>query len=72
MWDSENVTTPTRYGVLIAIMREFGWSWQDLCAAPADLVDELSIRVAAENHWTAQRRKRDAQLAEARATLGRR
>ena len=69
MYDSDSVTTPTRYGVLITIMREFGWSWQDLCAAPADLVDELAHRLTAEHHWTAERRKRDAKQAEARAAL---
>ena len=66
MYDSDSVTTPTRYGVLITIMREFGWSWQDLCAAPADLVDELAHRLTAENHWRAERSKRDAAEAKAR------
>lgn len=69
MYDAQGVTTPTRYGVLITIMREFGWSWQDLCAAPADLVDELAHRLTAENHWQAERRTRDAQEAKARAAL---
>lgn len=69
MYDSDSVTTPTSYGILITIMREFGWSWQDLCAAPADLVDELSHRLAAENHWQGERRKRDAQEAKMRQAL---
>jgi hypothetical protein len=69
MHDSDSVTTPTRYGVLITIMREFGWSWNDLCAAPADLVDELAHRLTAENHWRAERSKRDAAEAKARAAL---
>jgi hypothetical protein len=48
-----------RYGAAIAIMREMGWSWADLRAAPFDLVQELTIRLSAENHWQEQRRERD-------------
>jgi len=71
MYDSENVATPTRYGVLLAIMREYGWSWQDLCEAPNDLVEEIAMRITAEQHWTAERNKRDAQMNEARTALSR-
>lgn len=71
MHDSENVTTPTRYGILMTIMREYSWSWRELCEAPADLVEEISMRLAAEQHWQAERNKRDAQMAEARNALSR-
>ena len=70
MYDAQTVATPTRYGVLMAIMREYGWSWPDLCAAPADLVEEIAMRLTAEQHWQAERSKRDAQMAQARAMLG--
>lgn len=48
-----------RYGAAIAVMREMGWSWRDLCAAPYDLVQELMIRLSAEHEWQEARRKRD-------------
>lgn len=70
MYDAQTVATPTRYGVLMAIMREYGWSWPDLCAAPADLVEEIAMRLTAEQHWMAERSRRDAQMAQARAMLG--
>jgi len=38
-----------RYGPAVAVMREMGWSWPDLCAAPFDLVQEIIIRLGAEN-----------------------
>jgi hypothetical protein len=33
----------------IAIMREMGWSWEQLQATPFDLVQELVIRLNAES-----------------------
>lgn len=71
MYDATTVTAPTRYGVLMTIMREYGWSWRDLCEAPADLVEEIAMRLTAEQHWTAERNRRDAKMAEARAALER-
>ena len=71
MYDSDRVSTPTRYGILMAIMREYGWSWQELCEAPADLVEEISMRMTAEQHWMAERRKRDEAMSEARNALNR-
>ena len=71
MYDSDAVSTPTRYGVLMSVMREYGWSWQDLQDAPADLVEEIVMRITAEQHWTAERNKRDAQMNEARTALSR-
>lgn len=38
-----------RYGTAIYIMREMGWSWEQLRTAPFDLVQELVIRLSAEN-----------------------
>lgn len=40
----------------ITIMREMGWSWQQLQATPFDLVQELVIRLNAESD--AQEEKR--------------
>jgi len=71
MYDADSAATPTRYGVYMSIMREYGWSWQDLQEAPADLVEEITWRMTAEQHWTAERNKRDAQMSEARAALSR-
>ncbi len=69
MYDATTVAAPTRYGVLLTIMREYGWSWRDLQDAPADLVEEIAMRLTAEQHWQAERNRRDAQMNEARAAL---
>jgi hypothetical protein len=53
---------PTRYGILIAIMREYGWSWTDLLGAPADLVEEIAVRLESEREFTNERSKRDAAM----------
>lgn len=53
---------PGRYALEIRIMREMGWSWRDLQDSPADLVEELQIRMNAESRWLEQRRKLDAQI----------
>ena len=52
--------TPTRYGILIAIMREYHWSWTDVLNAPADLIEELAFRIGAEMHWRDEKRKFNA------------
>ena len=50
---------PTRYGILLAVMREYGWTWQELCDSPADLVEEICVRLEAEREFVDERRKRD-------------
>jgi hypothetical protein len=40
----------------ISIMREMGWSWQQLQATPFDLVQELVIRLSAEHDALADKR----------------
>ena len=47
----------TRYAVEIGLMREMRWSWDDLQNAPADLVEMLIERIAAERHWESERLK---------------
>lgn len=54
-----SVADPGRYGSDIRILRAMGWSWSDLQNSPADLIDELRVRLDAEAHWTAERRKLD-------------
>jgi hypothetical protein len=39
-------------------MERFGWSYQDLLSAPADMVEEFGERIHQENKWTAERDKR--------------
>lgn len=70
MYDSANVSVPTRYGILMTIMEQYHWSWGDLCEAPADLVEEIAMRLTAERHWNAERSKKDAAFAQAKAMLG--
>lgn len=54
-----SIATPTRYGILITVMRDYHWSWSDICSAPADLIQEIVIRLEAEYHWREERRKQD-------------
>lgn len=57
---NRSVAMPGRYSGEIAIMQEMGWSWPDLCAAPADLVEEIAYRMERRLHWQEQREKLDA------------
>jgi hypothetical protein len=70
MHGNSSASAPTRYGVLIPVMEKMGWSWADLCGAPADLVDEIATRIQAERHWTAERARMDEQLQRTRQELG--
>lgn len=69
MHGSATASAPTRYGVLITVMEKFGWSWADLCAAPADLVEEIATRTLAERHWTAEKAQLDEQMRGAQERL---
>ena len=53
---------PTRYGVLLSVMREYGWTWRDIEQSPTDLVEEVCIRMQAEHEFTDEKRKRDAAM----------
>lgn len=46
-------------------MREMGWSWLDLCAAPPDLVEEIEFKRRTREHFVEKRRKKDEQKAKA-------
>lgn len=56
-----------RYGPEVTVMQEMGWSWPDLLAAPHDLVEELTARLDARQHWQRERDKRDKAMAQQRA-----
>lgn len=70
MHGNSSASAPTRYGTLIALMERMGWSWNDLCAAPADLVHEITTRMQAEAHWTAERARMNAQAQQDRQRYG--
>ncbi len=53
------VSAPSRYGALIAVMRDMHWSWSDLMGAPADLVEEVIERIRAQAHWSAEKAELD-------------
>jgi len=40
-------------------MREMHWSWQDVMSAPADLVEEITERIAAQAHWAHEKSEFD-------------
>ena len=54
-----SVAMPGRYASEIAVMQEMAWSWPDLCAAPADLVEEILHRMNRTAHWQNERAKLD-------------
>jgi hypothetical protein len=56
---------PTRYPGVIALIDEYHWTYEQVCATPADLVDELLTRLNATRKWTAERDKRDRAKANA-------
>ena len=51
-----------RYGFEIGVMKYMGWSWPDLQAAPPDVVEEIALRMQAENTWRRERQKMDEAL----------
>lgn len=51
-----------RYDSELAVMREMGWSWHDLCTAPADLVEEIEVRLASRGHWNREKKRLDEAL----------
>lgn len=54
------VDMPGRYPGEIAVIQEMGWSWPDLCAAPADMVEEIAERMNARARWQGEKEKLDA------------
>jgi len=49
-----------RYGVEISIMKELGWTYEELLAHPADMVEEIIERLAADSKWQHQAQKQRA------------
>lgn len=49
----------TRYDVEIAVMQEMNWSYQDLCLAPDDLVEEILVRRDARITWERKKHEQD-------------
>ncbi len=47
------------YHLEISVMKEMGWSYGEMCAAPADLVDAVLENMSARNYWTNKRDERD-------------
>lgn len=64
----QNVSAPIpgRYAAAIGIMEAMQWSWDDLCNAPHDLIDEIAIRLSAKATWQTAREKLDAQKARSK------
>lgn len=49
------------YQVELAVMRDMGWSWDDLRAAPYDLVEVALIEMNARNKWSRKKQEFDEQ-----------
>lgn len=58
---------PGRYSFEIGVMKEMGWSWQELCAAPPDLIDEIQHKMEVRNRFQSERRKKDEAMQKAKA-----
>lgn len=58
----------TDFGIEYAICKEMGWSVADMYAAPARMIDEILVRINAENKWTAKRAQNDVQKRNQRPT----
>lgn len=48
---------PGRYSAAIAVMQEMRWGWQELMAAPGDLVEEILYRRERIEHWRTERER---------------
>jgi hypothetical protein len=57
---------PGRYSFEIGVMKEMGWSWRDLCAAPPDLIDEIAHKAMVRSRFQDERRRKDEQLQKAK------
>lgn len=55
----------TRYDVEIAVMKEMHWSFSDYSQAPEDLIEEIILRLSADNSW--ERKKREIDEARRKA-----
>lgn len=49
------------YDAEISVMREMGWSWQDLCDAPFDIVGVIIAETNARSKWTRKADERNGQ-----------
>jgi len=59
VFDVDSPETQGRYGPQISIMRHMRWSWQDLLAAPSDLVEEIYARIILTAKAKTERQKLD-------------
>ena len=48
---------PGRYAGMINVMEEMHWSWRDVMEAPADLVEEIGVRMEARGRWMEMKKK---------------
>lgn len=62
---------PGRYAAAIAVMEHMHWSYEDYCAAPEDLIEELETRLAADAHWRHEKEKRDEAKRRAEQAIAR-
>jgi hypothetical protein len=48
---------PPPFAVEIEVMREMGWTWQDVQETPADVLDVIIEQMASSRHWTAEKQR---------------
>jgi len=48
----------SHYGIDLDILLDTGWTWQELQAQPADLIDELRIRYQKHARYLAKKAKK--------------
>lgn len=62
------LAVPGRYAIEISVCQEMGWTYMDLMNTPADMVDEIVIRMNA--HGKAERLRHSIQEQKARQSKG--
>lgn len=56
-----------RYAVEITVCEQMGWTYTELMATPADMVDEIVVRLNAQSNAERRRRDMDAQRQQAKS-----
>ena len=65
MHDAKPSESPGRYGPHYIVMKEMGWSWQQLRESPADLIEEVLLHINYQRHWERKRAEVDQMKAKA-------
>lgn len=57
-----NLGDPGRFGNEYWLMREMGWSWQDLTTIPFVVLEEIFLRLSFQKKWEAKKQEMDSNV----------